>query len=333
MHPRLRRSGRAVATLLATCLVLVSCSTDDGIVDATVGLPSSTSETTSPDDTNGSGGDTSDDNAELDIPLDTTPERTDTTIDVDASGTPRIPDPVTSVPDDAGAWGEVIVLIESFWNESFTAFAGSGSFTPLDRDRIVAITDGATRLPDCDFVRIGTADVEDNAFSAACPEGQLIVWDDDDLFAELFDDYGATGPAVVLAHEMGHAVQFQAGALRNSALVVEQQADCLAGAYAAWAADRRITPFDSAAALDSAVGATVSFRDHPGASAAASDAHGSGFDRVRAFQDGFDRGVEYCARVKGVASDHDASITSPRRNVHHDTITSDRITHRFDRSL
>ncbi|MCP3937608.1 MAG: hypothetical protein GY708_19820 [Actinomycetia bacterium] len=280
---------RGLTALLATTLVLASCGVDDGVVDAAVGLPTSTSDSPSP-------GDTTDDTAELDIPLDTAPGRTETTVDTDTSGTAVIPTAVTSVPESAGAWGEVIVLIESFWDENFAAFAGSGTFTPLDRDRIVAVEDATTDLPDCDFAQIGTVDVEDNALAAACSEGQLIVWDDDDLFAELFQDFGTTGPTVVLAHEMGHAVQYQAGALRNSTLVVEQQADCLAGAYAAWATDRRISPFDSAAALDSAVGATVSFRDHPGASAAASDAHGSGFDRVRAFQDGFDRGVGYCGQ-------------------------------------
>ncbi|MDG2262518.1 MAG: hypothetical protein P8N50_09295, partial [Actinomycetota bacterium] len=122
------------------------------------------------------------------------------------------------------------------------------------------------------------------------------LWDEDDLFEDLLRSFGDTGPTIVLAHEFGHVAQFQADTLGSAApVIVEQQADCLAGSYAAWAVDRGIAPFDKPAALDAAVGAAVSFRDRPGLSPNTQRAHGSGFDRVRAFQDGFDMGVEFCA--------------------------------------
>lgn len=207
-----------------------------------------------------------------------------------------IPEPVTEPPPGAGAYGEVVVRIESFWDESFPDFAGGGHFTPLDRDRIVGINDSDRSVPACDISDITARGVENNAFAAVCSEGQLIVWDNDDLFEQLLEDFGETGPAIVLAHELGHAAQFQAGTVRRSAsVIVEQQADCLAGAYANWATERGIAPFDVPEALDAAVGATVSFRDQPGSSVNNANAHGSGFDRVRAFQDGFDRGVGFCA--------------------------------------
>ncbi len=203
---------------------------------------------------------------------------------------------ITDPPGDAGAWGDLVVLVEAFWADSFAEFAGGGSYDPLDRDRIVAVDDNETGLPACDRDRISAIDVEDNAFAAVCPEGQLILWDDDDLFAELFADYGATGPAIVIAHEFGHAVQFQAGTLNQPTLVIEQQADCLAGAFARWTNDRGVFPFNTQGALDAAIGSTISFRDQPGASAADAVAQGSGVDRVRAFQDGFESGVDYCAQ-------------------------------------
>ena len=207
-----------------------------------------------------------------------------------------IPDPVTEPPDNAGDWGDVVVSVESFWNEVFADFAGSGSYDPLDRTRIVAVSDGDRSIPDCGGSDITARSVEDNAFAVTCREGQLILWDEDDLFDDLEQEYGATGPTVVIAHEFGHVIQAQSGVLRRTAsVIVEQQADCLSGAFAAWANDRGIAPFDEPAALDAAVGATVSFRDRPGSSANSGRAHGSGFDRVRAFQDGFDRGVEFCA--------------------------------------
>ncbi|MCB0990517.1 MAG: hypothetical protein KDB16_06045 [Acidimicrobiales bacterium] len=282
-----------VAALAASCSAVTG---GDGVVDARAGLPTTTApQTTETSPGAGRDGATPTSSDDLDIPL-TTQDRPTTTESTDQAPPADVPEPVTTPPPSAGAWGEVVVLIESFWDENFTQFAGSGSFEPLDRDRIVAVSDQTRDLPACDLANISARDVEDNAFAAVCPEGQLVVWDDDDLFAELFDQYGVTGPTVVLAHEMGHAAQFQAGFINNPTLILEQQADCVAGAYAAWAAERSIAPFDTAAGLDAAVGATVSFRDHPGSSAADSQAHGSGFDRVRAFQDGFDRGVGYCAQ-------------------------------------
>ena len=206
------------------------------------------------------------------------------------------PEPVTEPPPGAEPYGEIVVSIESFWDESFSEFAGGGHFTPLDRDRILGVDDDDRSVPACDTSGITARGVENNAFAAVCTEGQLIIWDNDDLFEELLEDFGETGPAIVLAHELGHAAQFQAGALRRTAsVIVEQQADCLAGAYTNWATQRGINPFDVPEALDAAVGATVSFRDQPGSSANNANAHGSGFDRVRAFQDGFDRGVGFCA--------------------------------------
>ena len=207
-----------------------------------------------------------------------------------------IPEPITSPPPDAGEWGEIVVRIESFWDENFSDFAGAGIYEPLDRDRIVAVDVDDQGLPSCDAADVSARTVQDNAFSVTCREGQLIVWDDDDLFAELVAEYGDIGPAIVLAHELGHAAQFQARVLRRTAsVIIEQQADCLAGAFASWAADRGVAPFDTPESLDAAVGATVSFRDEPGSSSNSPNAHGSGFDRVRAFQDGFDQGVSLCA--------------------------------------
>lgn len=287
----------AAVVAAASCSVITG---DDGVVDATAALPTSTQgdvATTSESSRAGTDG-TEGTDGELDIPLTTESPRssTPTTPTTDRPAVAEIPEPVTTPPPDAGAWGETVVLVESFWVDEFADFAGSGSFEPLDRDRIVAVTDNTRDLPDCDFARITLRDIEQNAFAAACQEGQMILWDDDDLFADLFSQFGATGPAVVLAHEMAHAAQFQAGFMNNTTLILEQQADCLAGAYARWASDRSIAPFDTAAGLDAAVGATVSFRDNPGSSPADPQAHGSGFDRVRAFQDGFDRGVGYCAQ-------------------------------------
>jgi hypothetical protein len=78
-------------------------------------------------------------------------------------------------------------------------------------------------------------------------------------------------------------------------VVSEQYADCLAGAWLREMYDTKVVPFDNPGSLDAAVAAMVSFRDEPGSSPDDDDAHGSGFDRVRAIQEGFDDGEKFCA--------------------------------------
>ena len=58
------------------------------------------------------------------------------------------------------------------------------------------------------------------------------------FLAELADDYGQFLPALVMAHEFGHAVQARVG-LPGRRSPTETQADCLAGAWTRWVADGR----------------------------------------------------------------------------------------------
>lgn len=286
--------------VMATACVAV----DDGM-QTSVGLPTTTEAPAS----------TAPASASEDLPVTTQPADDDVAVgsldELDPSTTTTepldMPAPVlvTDVPPNAGAWGETVVLVEAFFAEEFAAFAGGGEYRPLDRNRIVAVDDGDDDLPACTGQDFDSSDVEQNAFAAVCPEGQLIMWDDDDLFVALFERYGATGPAIVIAHEFAHAVEFQAGTLNQATVVIEQQADCLAGSFARWMSDRSLAPFDVPSSLDAAVGSTVSFRDQPGTSANNANAHGSGFDRVRAFQDGFEGGVELCA-------EYNATFLGPR---------------------
>ena len=69
----------------------------------------------------------------------------------------------------------------------------------------------------------------------------------------------------------------------------ELQADCFAGAWARHAQQDK--GFDvSSKDLDAALAGILDLRDTPGTSDIDPNAHGSGFDRVGAFQDGFDTG-------------------------------------------
>jgi hypothetical protein len=91
----------------------------------------------------------------------------------------------------------------------------------------------------------------------------------------------------VLDHETGHAVQARADVDAPS-VVRELQADCFAGSWTHFAE----TSGPAAVELtDGALATILTLRDQPGRSAAAQQAHGLGFDRVNAFQTGYEQGA------------------------------------------
>jgi predicted metalloprotease len=139
-------------------------------------------------------------------------------------------------------------------------------------------------------------ELENNAFycvAADAPNSDSISYDRRFL-AELGADYGRFIPALVMAHEFGHAVQARVG-FPPASIVAETQADCLAGAWTRWVAEGEAehsvlrTP-----ELDELLRGYLLLRDPVGTSSAEESAHGSYFDRVSAFQEGFDSGAEAC---------------------------------------
>jgi hypothetical protein len=138
-------------------------------------------------------------------------------------------------------------------------------------------------------------DIRGNAFY--CGRDDYIAWDAAQLFPQLNRTFGNVAPAIVLAHEMGHAVQRRAG-VQAPSIVTELQADCFAGAWVRFA---RTTRDDAVTvtgpALDSAVAAVLVLRDQPGTPAADPVAHGLGFDRVNGFQTGYEGDAARCARL------------------------------------
>lgn len=136
-----------------------------------------------------------------------------------------------------------------------------------------------------------------NAFY--CPAADAVLWDQEVLLPKLIDDFGAFTVAVVVAHEWGHAIQARGGIDNFSTVILEQQSDCFAGAWVRHVKDDgdarfRITTDD----LDKALAGFLSLRDAPGSSATNPNAHGSGFDRVRAFQEGYQDGAGRCAEYR-----------------------------------
>jgi predicted metalloprotease len=186
--------------------------------------------------------------------------------------------------------------IEDFWAEQFPIVYGK-PFTPL-KGSIYAIYPGRTDDPtDCDGERITYDRVQGNAFYTDC--GDLIAYDDAQLLPQLVQDLGEAAVGVVLAHEFGHAIQSRAGVFDLHLLTVatEQQADCFAGAWAAHVArgesdELKFTDTD----VKSGLIAMIQVADPVGIDVTVdANAHGTGFDRVGAFQEGFNNGTKRCA--------------------------------------
>ena len=208
-------------------------------------------------------------------------------IPVTASST-TAPPPIS--PDDLFA---VAANVQAFWAKELPAVYGV-AYKPLPPARIIAGTPDSD-YPVCEGKRLAFDDVEGNAFAAPCPEGLTVVWDADKLLPSINEKYGPVAAAIVLAHEWGHIAQFETKVDADT-VILEQQADCFAGTWLHQLIDDpgALGSLAKANPLDSAVSSIIEFRDAPGSSPNDPGAHGTGFDRVRALQEGYDRGGDYC---------------------------------------
>ena len=139
-------------------------------------------------------------------------------------------------------------------------------------------------------------DVEGNAFYCQAPDvpNSDSISYDRAFLQELAEQYGRFIPALVMAHEFGHAVQGRVG-YPDFSISVETQADCFAGAWTAWVADGQSEHSQiRAPELDEVLRGYLLLRDPVGTSISTEAAHGSYFDRISAFQEGFEVGSTAC---------------------------------------
>jgi predicted metalloprotease len=108
---------------------------------------------------------------------------------------------------------------------------------------------------------------------------------------------GNVSPAIVLAHEWGHHIQFLMGILDSyNSKGVEIQADCFAGVYAADVERRGM--FDVGDA-DNVAKLMFSIGDRDGLSPwFKPSAHGDGRERVAAFRVGVTEGISGCLKLR-----------------------------------
>lgn len=204
-------------------------------------------------------------------------------------GKPKRTDDYRSTLKDA------IADIQAYWTEEFPRLYRA-DYTPIPRSRVFAAAPGA-KLPRCGGDRITYDDIRGNAaYISGCPGKPFVIYDDAERLPQIHRDFGGLAVPLVFAHEWGHVVQDQAGTIDGRVIVRELQADCFAGSWM-----RRVAAGDSARVrlksgnLDSALAAMLSLADPVGISEGTDqDAHGSGFDRTTAFQQGFDDGAPAC---------------------------------------
>jgi predicted metalloprotease len=203
-------------------------------------------------------------------------------------------DPNSPIDQVAAA---TLLDVQAYWRSTFEPTFGrpwqdlSGGFYSVDT------TSREAAPPPCVQSAL---DVEGNAYY--CPSADAIAWDRAALFPVLRERYGDGALVVVLAHEFGHAVHKRLGIdsrerrSRYPTIVVEAMADCYAGSFIHWVTEGNAEHLRlDQRELDMALSALVIFRDPVGTSAADAEAHGNAFDRVSAFQDGYQQGPELCA--------------------------------------
>ncbi|KAA0100058.1 peptidase [Mycolicibacterium sp. P1-18] len=183
---------------------------------------------------------------------------------------------------------EAIADLQKFWADKYPKLYDQ-DYKPVDGG-LYALTPDSESGPAC---ASSYDDVAGNAFY--CKLDDSVAWDSTGLLPDLQKKYGDFVIPIVLAHEFGHAVQQRSGFFDQNDMTVssELQADCFAGGWSRHAADEKVFTVDGAG-LDKALAGILDLRDSPGTNVQDPSAHGSGFDRVSAFQDGFDNGVEKC---------------------------------------
>ncbi|MBO0839499.1 MAG: neutral zinc metallopeptidase [Sciscionella sp.] len=139
-----------------------------------------------------------------------------------------------------------------------------------------------------------------------CDTEKSISWDRGVLLPVLIKQFGPMAVPTVLSHETGHAVQYQLGSSVTQlqpdtpTIVYEQQADCYAGSFMRWVAEGKAPhlQLSTGPGLSKELAAMVLLKDPTGAAKVTDEgSHGTAFDRVYAFQQGFENGPPRCNKI------------------------------------
>lgn len=143
-----------------------------------------------------------------------------------------------------------------------------------------------------------------NAFYCGGGGEDAIAWDRGALLPGLTEMFGPMSVVGVLAHEMGHAVQFRLGEKSNMSqstptIVREQQADCYMGNFMRYVVEGKSKHFqlNKGEGLNQVLATLFYIRDPAGLDHMTEGAHGLAFDRVYAFQEGYTKDPKRCAEM------------------------------------
>jgi predicted metalloprotease len=190
---------------------------------------------------------------------------------------------------------QTIADIQNFWTQTMPSVYGQ-QYQPIPADHIYPYSQ-SNPPPNCDDggqTKANYQDVAGNAFY--CPNGDFVAYDEQGLLPKLRANFGEFAVGLVFAHELGHAIQARVGYQPSATVYAEQQADCFAGAWA-----QHVANSDDAGVhlskddLDTALAGLLTLSDPSGTDGGQDGAHGNGFDRVSAFQDGYEGGAKTCA--------------------------------------
>ena len=176
----------------------------------------------------------------------------------------------------------VIASLEEYWSTALPEAFGVEYSSP---SRYVYYRPEEQPGPSCG----GEQAPPRNAFY--CPAGDFIAWDESGLVIPYYVGAGDFAAAFVLAHEFGHAMQARLPEREPLTILSELQADCFAGAWSRHVQEQGQL---NAGDLDEATLAVFSARDLPGTPFTDPAAHGTGFERTRAFADGYEDGPGRC---------------------------------------
>jgi predicted metalloprotease len=301
------RLGRATTLLVASAITLAACGGDVFVTaeesnQVRVATPPDTPSETTPE-----------------VPVDRAPDTTavddqDTSSTTTSPPEPTLP-PAPTAPVDPTAidFGPnkpphdyddfllaVMTDLDTWWTEQYPLIYGE-TFESLQGEVYAAYPGRPDDLPGCGTPRTRYEEVQEFV-AFYCGEGDFMVYDDgeDGLLAGLAETYGPSTIGTVLAHEFGHAIQLRTGALTRSlpTILTEQQADCFAGAWTGRAARGEATTlFFTDADVRAGLIAMTEVSDPVGIDQFLPGGHGSGFDRVGAFQVGFLNGPSRCSEI------------------------------------
>jgi predicted metalloprotease len=206
--------------------------------------------------------------------------------------------PITGVSDEPidQFARNALADLNTFWESAYPEFYGEehvplkGGYFSVDSEAVDEAAYPETGIG-CEGSPTSPDSVAGNAFyDPAC---DLIAYDRD-LLEELGGEYGRFLVPVVMAHEFGHAMQGRFG-FSERGIQDETQADCLAGAWTAWVAAGEAEHVSiRTPELDDVIRGFLLLRDDVGSDPDDTQAHGSYFDRVSAFYEGFEGGVGPC---------------------------------------